>query len=353
MDFWKGKRVFVTGHTGFKGTWLCSLLNWAGASVYGYSLYDEKDHRFFKEAGHLERVTSTFGDIRDFLKLKESVKSISPDVVIHLAAQPLVRDSYRDPRGTYEINVMGTVNLLDAMRSVESIKSAVIITTDKVYKNQELSKGYTEEEPLGGFDPYSSSKACTELATGSFRDSFFGKERALNIATARAGNVIGGGDWAFERLVPDCIRSTLKGETVELRYPGAVRPWQHVLDPLMGYLILAEKLYLEGEKYAEAWNFGPEESECISVEEVVNLFCNKWGEDASYIAHPDNTMHETTLLKLDSTKAKSKLGWKSSWTVESTIESIIEWVKAWDATGDVHSVMEKQIKHTVSRYKGN
>ena len=304
--FFQNKKVLVTGHTGFKGSWLCILLNELGADVYGYALMPPTNPSLYNEAQIDKIVNSTIGDIRDFDLLTTTIKRIKPEIVFHMAAQPLVRYSYQNPRETYEVNVMGTVNLLEAIRLTGGVKAVVNITTDKCYENKEWHWGYRENEPMGGYDPYSNSKGCSELVTSAYRSSFFNSndfgKHGVALASARAGNVIGGGDWAEDRLIPDFIRSISKGEKVKIRSPYAIRPWQHVLEPLSGYLLLSKKLYEEGINFTGAWNFGPDDNDAKNVEYVVQTFCSYWGKEAEYELDTDHQPHEAHYLKLDCSK---------------------------------------------------
>ncbi len=353
--FWKGKRVFLTGHTGFKGSWLCLWLHKLGAQVTGYALDPPTDPSLFELARIGRFVTSIIGDVRSRQTLTRAIVSAQPEIIIHLAAQPLVRDSYKIPVETYDINVMGTVNLLDAVRHCKGVKAVLNVTTDKCYENKEWIWGYRENEPLGGYDPYSNSKACSELVTSSFRNSYFNPNdypaHGVAIASARAGNVIGGGDWATDRLIPDCIRAVLKNRKVLIRNPHAIRPWQHVLEPLSGYLVLAQRLYECGPQYVGAWNFGPDDQDAKTVEWIVNSLCMKWGGKASYEIDKGDHPHEAYYLKLDCSKAKSALGWQPHWNLEKAIESIVMWSRAYQRGQDIVKVCLKQIEdHTkVSR----
>lgn len=333
-SFWKDKRVFLTGHTGFKGSWLSIWLTSMGAEVTGFSLTPLTNPSLFTLAGVEKLMSSIIGDIRDVNLLERAIIEANPDIVIHMAAQPLVKESYENPVDTYSTNVMGTVNLLESVRHCQTVKAVVNVTTDKVYENKEWVWGYRETDRLGGYDPYSNSKACSELVTSSYVNSFFNPEKYVEhgvaIATARAGNVIGGGDWADNRLVPDCLRSLLREEIITIRNPHAIRPWQHVLEPLHGYLLLAEKLYMEGPKYAEAWNFAANDEDSKPVEWIVQKMINYWGGETTYqldnIEHP----HEAGFLKLDCSKAKVILGWQSKWSLEVAIQKIVEWHKAYE-----------------------
>jgi len=340
-EFWRNKKVFVTGHTGFKGAWLCLWLHSLGAKVTGYALQPPTDPNLYELVGGDQLVRSRISDIRDLEALKQEILLADPEIVIHMAAQPLVRDSYRDPVETYSVNMMGTVNLLEASRGCKRIKAIINVTSDKCYKNKERESGYKEFETLGGYDPYSSSKACSELITAAYRNSFFGDQAGL--ATVRAGNVIGGGDWGPDRLVPDFVRAVLKGEKIKIRNPYAVRPWQHVLEPLCGYLMLAEKLYLTGQKYAGAWNFGPDEKDAKPVEWIVKKLCDKWGKGASYVIDKGKHPHEAHYLRLDCSKVRSKLGWKAKWDLDRALNKVVEWTRAYQEGTDIGTVCLAQI----------
>ena len=347
--FWQGKRVFLTGHTGFKGSWLCLWLNQLGAEVHGYALDPPTSPSLFE----LVQVADLLGshriaDIRDGASLAAAMQQVQPEIVIHMAAQPLVRDSYNIPVETYSINVMGTVNLLEAVRKCNSVKAVVNVTTDKCYENREWHWGYRENEPMGGHDPYSSSKGCSELVTAAYRSSFFNAkhhaEHGVALATARAGNVIGGGDWAAERLIPDCIRALLAGEKIIIRNPNAIRPWQHVLEPLSGYLTLAQHLYEDGTKYASGWNFGPSDDDARPVEWIVQKICTKWGKSAAYQLDNGEHPHEAHYLKLDCSKARAELGWQPKWNLEKALDQIIDWTIAYRENRDLRRVCLKQIQ---------
>ncbi len=329
LTFWNKKRILMTGHTGFKGSWMSLWLQQLQAEVVGYALEPPTNPSLFGLADTEKRMTSIIGDIRDFNKISRIIEDYSPEIIIHMAAQPLVRKSYENPVETYMTNVLGTVNILEAIRKSSSVKAFLNITTDKCYENKEWFWGYRENEPLGGYDPYSSSKACSELVTSSYRRSYFlsNKHGKLNtaIATARAGNVIGGGDWAKDRLIPDCVRSWIKKEKVIIRYPNAIRPWQHVLEPLCGYLELIEKLYTDGNNFAEAWNFGPDENDAKSVGFVVKQLSNHWGKDADVLIDKSENPHEANYLKLDCSKAKNKLGWSPKWDLKGALNKTVEW----------------------------
>lgn len=344
---YKNRKVLITGHTGFKGSWLCILLNKLGADVYGYALDPPTNPSLYIEANIDEFVTSYIGDIRNLDYLKEVMNKVQPEIVIHMAAQPLVRESYNIPVETYAVNVMGTVHLLEACRNASNVKAIVNVTTDKCYENQEWYWGYRETEPMGGYDPYSNSKGCSELVTSSYRNSYFNSKdyskHGVAIATARAGNVIGGGDWAEDRLIPDFIRAISKGEEVKIRSPFAIRPWQHVLEPLTGYLKLAAKLYTEGAEYAEAWNFGPDDRDAQNVEWITSTICKLWGEGASFSIDTNPQPHEANYLKLDCSKAKAELGWYPKWDIHTALQSIVEWNKTFLKGENIRKVSEEQI----------
>jgi len=345
--FLKSKKVFITGHTGFKGSWLCLWLHALGAKVTGYALDPPTDPSLFELCKIDELVQSTIADVRDGGSLTKAMLEAQAEIVIHMAAQPLVRDSYKIPVETYAINVMGTVNLFEAVRQCRTVKAVINVTTDKCYENKEWVWGYRECEPLGGYDPYSNSKACSELVTSAYRSSYFNPKvyasHGVGVASARAGNVIGGGDWATDRLVPDCIRAILKVEKVIIRSPEAIRPWQHVLEPLSGYLMLAQKLYEEGPRYAEAWNFGPDDSDAKPVEWLVKKLCAKWGNNASYAIDQGKHPHEAYYLKLNCSKARAVLGWRPVWDIEKAIDSVVEWTKAFREKRDLREICLRQI----------
>jgi CDP-glucose 4,6-dehydratase len=347
-DFYRGRRVLITGHTGFKGSWLSILLNWLGTEVYGYALKPNTVPSLYELANVDQLLSSTIGDIRDYELLLKTITRVQPEVIIHMAAQPLVRESYKNPRETYEVNVMGTVNLLDAVRQVDSVRAVLNVTTDKCYENREWHWGYRENEPMGGYDPYSNSKGCSELVTSSFRSSFFNAKEYNNhgvaLASARAGNVIGGGDWAEDRLIPDFIRAIMKGEELKIRSPYSIRPWQHVLEPLSGYLALCQKLYTEGPAFAEGWNFGPDDNDVQNVEWITKSICNFWGEGVSYKIDTNPQPHEANYLKLDCSKAKAELGWVPKWDIETTLKSIVDWNKAFHKKSDMRNVTTGQIE---------
>ncbi|MDD2806189.1 MAG: CDP-glucose 4,6-dehydratase [Elusimicrobiales bacterium] len=344
---WKGKRVFLTGHTGFKGAWLSVWLDALGAKVTGYALKPPTRPSLFELCRLDKRMKSVIGDVRDGAKLKRALLAAKPEIVIHMAAQPLVRESYKNPAETYETNVMGVVNLFEAVRAAKGVKAVVNVTTDKCYENREHNRAFREDEPMGGYDPYSSSKGCSELVTAAYRNSFFNpkdfKKHGVALASARAGNVIGGGDWAADRLIPDIIRAALRGEKVQIRSPRAIRPWQHVLEPLSGYLLLAEKLYTHGPKYAEAWNFGPDAGDARDVEWIVKRMFGRWPEAPGYDLDKGRHPHEAHYLKLDSAKARRELGWAPRWHIGQAIDKIIAWTRAYAAGGDMLPVCRAQI----------
>ena len=348
INSWRGKRVFLTGHTGFKGAWLSIWLDALGARVTGYALKPPTRPSLFKLAGLDRRIKSNIGDVRDAARLKKALLAARPQVVIHMAAQPLVRVSYRNPAETYETNVMGVVNLLEAVRACPGVKAVVNVTTDKCYENKEHARAFREDEPMGGYDPYSSSKGCSELVTSAYRNSFFNpadyKKHGVAIASARAGNVIGGGDWAADRLIPDMIRAALKGEKVRIRNPRAIRPWQHVLEPLSGYLRLAEQLYTHGPRYGQAWNFGPDSGDAKDVEWIVKRLFGAWPEAPGYVIDKGRHPHEAHYLKLDSSKARRDLGWQPRWHIGTAIDKIIDWTRAYAVREDMRAVCLKQIR---------
>jgi CDP-glucose 4,6-dehydratase len=345
--FWRNRRVFITGHTGFKGTWLSLWLHSLGATVTGYALPPPTTPSLFELCATRGLVHSLISDVRDRESLGRAVKAARPEIVIHMAGQSLVRESYRNPVDTYEINVMGTVNVLEAVKSARGVRAVVIVTSDKCYENTERLQGYREDEPMGGYDPYSCSKGCAELVASSYRSSFFNSERyashGVGVASARAGNAIGGGDWAVDRLVPDCVRALLKGEKIRIRKPRAVRPWQYVLDPINGYLMLAQRLCGEGTAYGSAWNFGPDDRDARTVEWVAKRMCERWGEKAAYEIDTGLHPHEADYLKLDCAKAKAGLGWRPRWGAEEAIDRVIQWARAYKDGGDLREACLKQI----------
>lgn len=340
--FFKEKRVLITGHTGFKGAWLCRMLVEAGAEVTGYGLEPPTAPNLFSMCDLKGKMKSVIGDIRDYEYLWSVFEETKPEFVIHLAAQPLVRESYENPRYTYETNVMGTVNVCECVRKSPCVKSFLNVTTDKVYKNNEWEWGYRENEPLDGYDPYSNSKSCSELVTHSYINSFF-LDMGLPVSTARAGNVIGGGDFAANRIIPDCVRAMEQGKEIVVRNPYSIRPYQHVLEPLFVYLMILQKQY-EDSRYAGFYNVGPDESDCVTTGELVDCFCKKWGEDISWVNRYDGGPHEANFLKLDCSKIKKEFGWKPRWNVETAIEKVVEWTKVYLADGDVVKCMDEQIR---------
>ena len=341
LDFYRGKKVLVTGHTGFKGTWLCKMLVMAGAEVTGYSLEPPTSPSLFVLSHMEEQMHSVIGDVRDLVHLKQVMEETQPEIVMHLAAQPIVRDSYKDPVYTYETNVMGTVNILECIRQTNCVRSFLNVTTDKVYHNNEWEWGYRETDPLDGYDPYSNSKSCSELVTHSYKNSFF-VDGSVAISTARAGNVIGGGDFANDRIIPDCIRAASEKKSIGVRNPHSTRPFQHVLEPLCAYLMIAQKQYEDG-SYAGYYNVGPDDKDCVTTGELVELFCQSWGEGQTWENHFVGGPHEANFLKLDCSKIKHTFGWKPVWGVKEAIEKTVEWSKAWLAGADINDVMQQQI----------
>lgn len=347
LDFWRGKRVFMTGHTGFKGGWLSLWLQQLGAELTGYALNPPTDPSLFEVANVGEGMRSIIADIRDAENLTKAIREAQTDIVIHMAAQPLVRYSYQAPVETYSTNVMGTVHLLEAVRQVDSVRAVINVTSDKCYENREWPWGYRENEPMGGYDPYSSSKGCAELVTAAYRNSYFNpakyKEHGVAIASGRAGNVIGGGDFAQDRLIPDILSAIKSSQSVKIRSPHAMRPWQHVLEPLSGYLALAEKLYTEGPAYAEGWNFGPVDEDAKPVQWIVERLIQCWGEGASWQLDPNPHPHEAHHLKLDCSKARANLDWRPRWQLPESLISIVEWHKAFLDGADMKTLTLKQI----------
>lgn len=343
-QFWQGKRVFLTGHTGFKGSWLSLWLSGMGATIKGYALAPNTDPSLFEVARVEELLESEIGDIRNREQVEMALTKFNPDVLIHMAAQPLVRLSYHKPVETYATNVMGTVHVLEAARKCANLKAIVSVTTDKVYENQEWFWGYRENEPVGGYDPYSSSKGCAELVTSAYRRSFFSDPSAPALASARAGNVIGGGDWSLDRLIPDVIKAFAKGQPVIIRNPLATRPWQHVLEPLSGYLILAEQMYTEGQSFAEAWNFGPEDEDCKSVQWMLDKMAAIWGGNASWQLDERPQPHEARFLKLDCSKAKAQLKWQRRWSIETVLQKIYAWENHFHSDGEMQAYCIKEIQ---------
>jgi CDP-glucose 4,6-dehydratase len=346
--FWRGKKVFLTGHTGFKGSWLSLWLQNLGAEVIGFALQPPTEPNMFGMANVADGMVSVLGDVRDLAHLQQVMIDFQPEIVIHMAAQPIVRRSYQAPVETYSINVIGTANLLEAVRHTDSVKAVVNITSDKCYENREWVWGYREQDTLGGYDPYSSSKACAELVAATYRNSFFNPaqyaEHGVALATTRAGNVIGGGDWAADRLVPDILRALMQNESVLIRNPNATRPWQHVLEPLNGYLMLAERLYIDGIAYAEGWNFGPNDINAQPVGWIADRLYSLWGTGLTWQRDDQQTQaHENTYLKLDCSKAQAKLGWSPKLDIYTTLQWIVNWTKAYQTGIDVRAYTEAQI----------
>lgn len=346
-SFWSGKKVFVTGHTGFKGSWLSLWLQSMGANVIGYALAPPTNPSLFAVANVADGMTSLEGDIRDVSAISKELKNYQPDIVIHMAAQSLVRHSYANPIETYSTNVMGTVNVLEAARQAGSVRAIVNVTSDKCYENREWLWGYRENEALGGYDPYSNSKGCAELVTSAYRNSYFNPDHYADhrvaLASARAGNVIGGGDWAVDRLIPDIMRAIVQGKPVHIRNSLAIRPWQHVLEPLSGYLMLAEKLWKEGAAYGEAWNFGPSDEDTKPVSWIVDRLTKAWGKGASWKLDDGDHPHEAHYLKLDCSKAKLRLDWHPRWHLEQALGAIVDWHLAHQAGNDMRAVTLRQI----------
>lgn len=342
LNFYKGKRVLVTGHTGFKGAWMCRVLVDAGAILTGYSLEAPTQPNLFALAGVEDNMTSIIGDVRDLAHLMEVFDQTQPELVLHLAAQPIVRTSYEQPVYTYETNVMGTVNILECVRTHPCVKSFLNVTTDKVYENKEWAWGYRENEPLDGYDPYSNSKSCSELVTHSYKSSFFQDGRTA-ISTARAGNVIGGGDFARDRIIPDCVRAAADKQPIIVRNPYSTRPYQHVLEPVMAYLMIAQKQY-EDPSFAGWYNVGPDDCDCVTTGELTTLFCQAWGDGMTWENRSEaNAPHEANFLKLDCSKIKTTFGWKPRWHMQEAIQKTVEWSKVWMDGGDVPAVMREQI----------
>lgn len=347
-DFWAGRRVLLTGHTGFKGAWASLLLRSLGAEVYGFALAPDDDKSLFVVAGVEADISHHIGDVRDLAALSQAIAASRPEVVLHMAAQSLVRMSYAQPVETYDINVMGTVHLLEAVRHAPSVRAVVVVTSDKCYENLGWVWGYRETDQLGGHDPYSNSKACAELVTDGYRRSYFHTNRAIQIASGRAGNVIGGGDWAQNRLVPDAMRAWLSGDTLPIRNPHAVRPWQHVLDPVIGYLVLAERLVENGSEFAEAWNFGPSAASEVSVERILAHLVRLWGGSARWERDEGPHPHEAAYLKLDCSKSNARLGWRPILDLGQTLRLTIEWYSAFAAGRDMRAFSRAQIAEVLS-----
>ena len=342
LRFYKEKKVLLTGHTGFKGAWMSTMLVNAGAKVIGYSSCSKTEERLFDLCGVKDQIAHIKGDVRNLDYLLEIFKIYQPEIVIHMAAQPIVRLSYADPVSTYSTNVMGTVNVCEAIRQTSSIRSFLNVTTDKVYENKEWEWGYRENEPLDGYDPYSNSKSCSELVTHCYQNSFFADGR-VSVSTARAGNVIGGGDFANDRIIPDCIRAAVNHEDIIVRNPYSTRPYQHVLEPIYAYLMIAAKQY-EDHKYASWYNVGPDDQDCFQTSALVELFVKHWGEGLKWVSKHEGGPHEANFLKLDCSKLKTIFGWKPHWNLETAVKKVVEWSKVWVEGQDVRRVMDKQIK---------
>ena len=340
LSFYKGKRVLLTGHTGFKGSWMSAMLVNAGAEVIGYSSCSKTEERLFDLCNIKNQIIHIKGDVRDLDYLLRVFQEYQPEIVIHMAAQPIVRDSYKDPVGTYSTNVMGTVNVCEAVRRTESVKSFLNVTTDKVYENKEWEWGYRENEPLDGYDPYSNSKSCSELVTHSYKNSFLNNKVA--VSTARAGNVIGGGDFAHDRIIPDCVRAAAKHEDIVVRNPYSTRPYQHVLEPVYAYLMIAAKQYTDP-NYQGWYNIGPDDHDCFQTGALVDLFVKCWGEGLKWVNKYDGGPHEANFLKLDCSKLKSTFNWHPRWNLEQAVEKVVEWSKVWLDGNNVRTVMDKQI----------
>lgn len=359
QEFYKDKKIFITGHTGFKGTWLCMILLELGAKVTGYALEPSTEPSLFSMLGMQQKINSIIGDIRDLEYLKQVFSKAEPEIVIHMAAQPLVRESYRDPIGTYSTNVMGTVNLLECVRHTSSIKSVINVTTDKVYRNNEWDKGYVESNYLDGYDPYSNSKSCSELVTHSYVQSFL-ETQGIAVSTCRAGNVIGGGDYAIDRIIPDCVRAAISknekndfGKDIVVRNPYSTRPYQHVLEPLFAYLMIAMEQY-QNPNLAGCYNVGPEDDSCVTTGELVTMFCDMWNQDIpieqepiEWVNQSDGGPHEANFLKLDCTKLKQTFAWKPKWTIVQAIKNVVEWEKICMIGGDISMCMMKQIEEYI------
>jgi CDP-glucose 4,6-dehydratase len=341
LNFYKDKKVFVTGHTGFKGTWLCKMLINAGAKVTGYALQPPTEPNLFSLSGIENQMNSIIGDIRDLKFLKQAFDDAEPDIAIHLASQPIVRDSYSDPHYTYETNVMGTVNFLECVRGSKTVKSVLNVTTDKVYQNNEWEWGYREIDTLNGYDPYSNSKSCSEIITQCYKNSFF-SNKDISISTARAGNVIGGGDFANDRIIPDCIRAATYKQPIFVRNPGSIRPYQHVLEPLNAYLLIIEKQF-QNKQYEGYYNVGPNENDCVSTETLTDLFCKEWGGGIPWFNQSNAGPHEANFLKLDCSKIKTTFGWEPRWDIEKAIEKTVEWTRVYINKGNIAQMMDNQI----------
>lgn len=342
IKFYQGKKVLVTGHTGFKGTWLCKILIDAGAEVTGYALSAPTEPNLFAISGIAKKINSVIGDIRNREMLENAFAKAEPEIVLHLAAQPIVRMSYQEPAYTYETNVMGTVNICECVRKSKSVKSFLNVTTDKVYLNREWEWGYRETDTLDGYDPYSNSKSCSELVTHSYNNSFF-KELKIAVSTARAGNVIGGGDFAQDRILPDCVRAVLGGKEIAVRNPYSIRPYQHVLEPLFAYLMIAKRQY-EDISYADSYNVGPNECDCVTTGELVTLFCKQWGEGQAWVNRSMGGPHEASFLQLDCAKLKKRFGWQPKWHIEDAIAKTCEFTKVYRDAGNIEQEMGREIE---------
>ncbi len=342
INFYKGKKVLITGHTGFKGSWMAVMLVNAGADVIGYSSCSKTETRLFDLCGVKSQIRHIKGDVRDLDQLISVFQEYQPEIVFHLAAQPIVRDSYKDPIGTYSTNVMGTVNICEAVRQTSNVKSFLNVTTDKVYENKEWEWGYRENESLDGYDPYSNSKSCSELVTHSYKNSFYTDNRVA-VSTARAGNVIGGGDFANDRIIPDCVRAAIKKENIIVRNPYSTRPYQHVLEPLYAYLMIAAEQY-EDSRFAGYYNVGPDDHDCFQTGALVDLFVKHWGDGLKWVNQHDGGPHEANFLKLDCSKLKATFGWKPHWNLDTAIEKVVEWSKCWIEGKDVRACMDREIK---------
>ena len=348
IDFYRGKKVFITGHTGFKGSWLCKILLSYGAYIKGYSLTEPPTVPSLFTLLQLDKqILSDVGDIQDYKALKNSMDTFEPEIVIHMAAQPLVKEGYRNPLYTYQTNVMGTANILECIRTSDYVKSFLNITTDKVYENKEWEWGYRENESLKGFDPYSNSKSCSELVTYSYKNSFFNKSMVA-VSTVRAGNVIGGGDFAENRIIPDCIRGIIKRKDIVVRNPYSIRPYQHVLEPLYAYLMIAAMQY-DNKQYEGCYNIGPDDKDCIQTGKLVDLFVKKWDNQVKWIKQYDGGPHEANFLKLDCSKLKSIFGWQPRWDIEIAIEKIVEWTKCWMKNGDINDCIDRSEERRVGK----
>lgn len=342
-NFYKGKKVLITGHTGFKGTWLCHILSLWGARVTGYSNEIPTDPSLYELSNTDSLVDSRIGDIRDLENLRSVYENCKPEIVIHLAAQPLVRESYSRPLYTYETNVLGTVNLLECIRNFPCAKSVLNVTTDKVYENKEWEWGYRENEPLNGFDPYSNSKSCSDIITQSYIKSFFNEEKSPAISIARAGNVIGGGDFSKDRIIPDCVQACAEHKSINVRNPYSIRPYQHVLEPLAAYLLILS-VQAQNSALAGSYNVGPNEEDCVTTGKLVDIFCKAWGEGASWVSNTEkHAVHEARFLKLDCSKIKSRLNWSPSWNIARAVDETVKWSKVWLCGGDVEAEMKRQI----------